>query len=502
MDSDGNSAVQVVREVQVAPQSFVVSLSTSSIQADEIVSVVLNVNNLPTFGEKIIIKQIFDTNDNGLVDTGEPLLRLVTVVDGFVSANPNVAMDTDGLADGNLQVAIPFEDLIDVTHVSDTHLIQVTSGVEVAVAELQIGAPSVQLQTVSGVVTDGVTSVSGAIISLQDPWGRTIAMTVAGVSGGYQIEVPEAGDYLIVATADDLGFNQAAASPITVNATDHLILSDIVLITGVRSVSGQVYDLVGSDGIEGVRVIASSSDHLATAMTDTNGDYSLMLPDGDYQITLQSVGTGNPAAKGFINAQPLEVSVAGDLIGLDFGLDPGDVLVSGRVSDFISSPVAGVTVAAYSALSGVPVAAAVTDANGDYSLAITTGSNWIIGIADERGQVLGIVGTFIDGFDTAVNSLTGNDLTLASIDSWIAGTVTDQTVTALKDVVVTIQDDSVTYRAVATTAADGTYNLGVFAGGWQADAQVEDYGFNDITPVPVVAVGDGTVTVDFTGIID
>jgi len=123
------------------------------------------------------------------------------------------------------------------------------------------------------------------------------------------------------------------------------------------TLQGTVTDAGTSNPISGAHVSVAPLG--ASTVTDANGNYSLILPAGTYDVTASAFGYQSQTANGVVITD-------GGTTTQDFALQqaPSHSL-SGTVSDDSNNPVPGATVT----ILGTPIPPETTDANGHYSFA-------------------------------------------------------------------------------------------------------------------------------------
>ncbi len=478
------------------------AMTPSHVAGDYQGSVLLNITNLSSAGSATLVEQYVDVNHNGIIDAGDYPIRSFSVTDGLSSANQNVQGDEDGVANGSVTTSLNYFLTSDLYHAPGNYLVRVTNGTNVVTAPFTVTPPATS-QGISGVVTDGTNPIAGAMVRLLDKWQRTIAFAIADASGQYTVGVKNPGDYLLAPAAYGYATPAASIVPVTLAAGQNIVNNSLTLAAGTFHVAGQVKDFASGTGIAGVWVEAKGATYSGVAVTDSNGNYDLLLPGGSYAIAASADVNGPaPFAKGYAvyAKQPVSVTLTADTTGQDIALPKGTVTVSGQVLDQLGQGVAGVPVQGriWSTIDPRdPVSLGVTDGNGNYNLGLYGADNWNIFLSDAAAQTSGYLGTIIRDYSTNTGSPSGNNLTAHPITAWVKGTVKDANGNLLADVAVKLHNADASQVAIVRTAADGTYRLGAYAGDWQVTALTADKG---LYPVPerTVTLADGqSVTVDF-----
>lgn len=139
--------------------------------------------------------------------------------------------------------------------------------------------------------SDRSTAIPGAVITVYS--GSTLVSTSnADANGNYSISLPE-GNYTVKITSSGyIEFRSYA----TVIANSNTYMETFLMIQGSSgqsgTASGQVYNSLTGEGLSGVRLAfkkdwnntSSSATTVATATTDSSGNYSVNLPIGNYTV--------------------------------------------------------------------------------------------------------------------------------------------------------------------------------------------------------------------------
>ena len=497
-DQAGNKSNASVSIVFTPPLS--VTLSPATITSGNQGGVVLSIKNITTAGSGVFVEQFVDANQNGVIDAGDCVIRSFKLTDGSASANPNVQGDEDGAANSAIVSTLNYSLLNDLYHAPGQYIFRVTSGNNVATVPFTVTAVN-QPQSIAGIVTANSVPVPGAFIQLADNWSRTVAFTLADANGLYTINVPNAGNYLVTPLA--YGYVAGMArTPVSVTAGQTVTGNNLIMTPGVFQVTGQLIDSSTGTGIDGVWIKATNSTANGVAISGSDGSYGLLLPAGSYVITPTADPTlPNPSAKGYLGFNNLttNINVTADISGTTLPLPQGNSLISGTVSTGQGNQVQGIPVQGMIPASSdprVPVVYGVTNADGNYALAITTGNNWNIALQDSSAQILCYIGTSIGNYSTTNNSPTGNDLTAYPITAWVQGTVTDSNNNLVAGADMWLRNGDSSILSMLATAIDGAYWMGTFAGNWWIDDVTHNKG-NQTLEQAVTLADAQTVTADF-----
>ncbi|MFD3485520.1 MFS transporter [Streptomyces sp. NPDC058665] len=236
-------------------------------------------------------------------------------------------------------------------------------------------------------------AVARAAITLITPGGRQLGRAVAGDDGGYTVDAPEAGSYVLIASAD--GF-QPQAVTVTVGAEP---LAYDILLAGTSGLTGSVRSEESDTPVEGAMVIVTDvrGDVLATGKSTDQGEFAFgeLLP-GSVTVAVNATGF-RPLAL------PVEIGAQG-VTRVEAVLRAG-ALVQGTVragADRRPLPDARVT---------------LIDAAGNVVATATTGDDGAYGFADLDAGEYTVIAT---GYPPAAGTLTvagsgidGHDIELA-----------------------------------------------------------------------------------------
>ncbi|MFD4767066.1 MFS transporter [Streptomyces niveus] len=243
---------------------------------------------------------------------------------------------------------------------------------------------------VHGVVRGGEGGgVPRAAVTLISPAGRQLGRAVAGDDGGYTLDAPESGSYVLIASAD--GFQPQAAT-VAVGAEP---LAYDILLAGTGGLTGSVRGAEGDTPVEGAMVVVADvrGDVLATGKSGPGGEFAFaeLLP-GSVTVAVNATGF-RPLAL------PVEIGAQG-VTRVEAVLRSG-ALVRGTIragADRRPLPDARVT---------------LIDAAGNVVATATTGDDGVYGFADlDAGEytvmatgyppvagALTVAGSGVDGHD-------------------------------------------------------------------------------------------------------
>lgn len=497
MNSYGGTTIKSVTVTYTA--GLAVSVSPAFITADQTVPMHVAIHNVPAQTGEILVEQFVDANRNGVMDTGDYVIRSFKVTDGASSNSPNIQGDEDGTVDSAITTTLRYDLASDVYHAPGSYIVKVTAGVDSASASFTV-KPGSQMQTVSGMVLNGSTPVPGAIVRLLDKWKRHVSWAVADDSGTYVAVIKQPGDYLLLPVM--YGYT-GTAMPVSLSAGQSIANLQLTITPGTYHVSGHVMDNVSGSGIPGVWVQADGNAASGVSITNDSGAYELLLPAGQYSLNahpgLTEPGSYSKGYTGYDN-QPLNVTIGGDMSGNDIPLKIGDIHASGRILDPNGAPVTGIPVKAKirTAIDKTePVSYGISDSSGNYSVSLFESANWDITLDNSTAQALGYIGNSRRDLSTSAGPLNNNDLTVYPITAWVQGTVKTSQDQPLSGVEVTLRNADSSIVVSTVSAQNGTYRLGAFAGNWFVDALTENKGTHPVSEQSLALTDTQTASLDF-----
>lgn len=497
-DPAGNETSRSVTISYLPPPQLAVSLSRVAMGKEEATDLVMTLSNVDP-GSDVFVEELIDVNANGVPDSDEPVIRRFKLRDGLISNDPNYLGDEDGAADGSIITTLNYQFVKDVFHTPGSHLFQVTAGLVVKKTQLLVERESGQ-QSIQGFVLDDLSRpVSGAILQLIDKWGRPVDYGHSEENGGYYLPVAESGEYRVVPYAAGFVCNKNL-TPMTSVGSGVAISQNLFLTAAAYQIAGTIKNSETASGIPGVRVRAENDLYVGSALSNFSGEYLLALPQGDYDLYVDSFTTDGPSAKQYLGSvRPiLNVVVAGDSSGHDIALHPSTVLYRGKVTGQFQDGISGAPVQGRINDGSGLVAHAVTDANGNYALGLINIDSWLVSLVDSAAQGVGYVGNRPAPVTAGSGVYVINDLAIYPIDAWVTGTVVDSNNQTVAKVPVELSNSATGVVVEGTTATDGTYRLGVHNGEWDVAIHAEVLGYEPMASEQAIATLGQTAVVDFT----
>ncbi|WP_051314637.1 carboxypeptidase regulatory-like domain-containing protein [Alteribacter aurantiacus] len=311
------------------------------------------------------------------------------------------------------------------------------------------------------VIQGTTTGIAGATVIVRNRADLFVGRAITDPNGFFVIENMPSGFFTI--TADSEGFgSQSVGIQLLPNETTRVTLE---LSETIGSVAGGVINLDTGEDLAGVTISIRNFQNVLIRRVITNdlGEFLIEgLAPGTYLISADLQG---------FSTQILSVFVLGNQTSVaSFALVPDPFTISGRVTAN-GTPIAGATVRARDAVSGLIIAADITDDNGEYFLnGLAAGTYFIVATAPGFGAAVQEV-SGVRGESLIVN------LQLSLQASNVVGVVEDAvTGQLLSNVRVTIirPDGTVLLRVV--TDENGFYEiLGFLPGTYTLVFFREDY---------------------------
>ncbi len=450
-----------------------------------------------TNGETVLLERAIDANANGSVDAGELLVQSFRVTDGRVTSfggvrDMNIAGDEDGTANGQINAVIYLSAAPEFGRGASSYTIRLSSPTSrfSSVTQPFTVTQTAYAQRITGTVTSGGAPVTNAAVALLIPVGddiQFIAATFTDSAGNYSLNAAAGGGYLVLAAKPGYVSDLTAAPMVTLNS-GQVLTTNLTLIASTRTISGNVSDGATGNGIAGLQLFLQSDNNTLTfAFTDANGNFTAPVVSDRWKIdisdfSLSQIGYLRPQNKPRIDA------TTGNISGVSIPLARETALIYGHLRNSTNAPLAGISFSCNDGNNQFQ-ANATTDANGYYSVGVTAGS-WYVG-ADNRNPAL--AGYLVQGTNVTVSADQAIQVNFIALraTAHLLGRVTDPGGLPISDLTILAFTQS-GGSSSATTAPDGSFDLGVFGGNWTV--QLETSGAaqrNLIGPTLAFTVTDG-----------
>ena len=440
-------------------------------------------------GDTVVVQKFLDANGNGVIDAADWLAQQFTLTDGQAGmviggvTNFNVPGDTDTTAgqitanlnflNGDLTQNIVGKYLFKLSSPSG-HFTPLTNSFSVT------NLPYAQKFTGNVIISGTSTTAPNAVVLLfppprpghNGPGGSPLAGTVANNSGSYSIPAPP-GTYMPAAFKSNYMVN-FAASPVLTLSSGQAVTTNLTMTSATSSISGEVVDANASSvRLPGVMVtVGSDNGFIGITLTDTNGNFTLGVQSGQWNISADDTTL---IVHGYVGLQN-GTDVNAGATGVTLAVPKATALFYGSVMDNLGNPMPGIDVYANDENNSLYEADAYTDTNGRYVAAVLGGLGgnhpWWLGVSSDSSPTNYIFS--VPAFDQngGMNIGTGQavlaNFTALLVTSQITGRVQDSSGNPIGGVGVWANAtiNSVDFTVYVDTDANGNYSLNVGNGNW------------------------------------
>jgi hypothetical protein len=456
------------------------NISPSSTTTNYTGLITFTIGSVPS-GQTVIVEDYADLNNNGTVDASDMLVGSFRVTDGQALSiggvrDTNVPGDEDGVANGQIQAVLHARVQGEIATLSGKFLLRVSpvsGGFTPVTASLTITQPPLP-QGVTGQVTANGSPVPAAIVLLLNPGASGLATGALADSTGHFTLNAAPGTYPLGALTSNFAFGSDAAPQVTITA-GHTTTQNLSLSGTDRTISGRVTDAVSAAGVPGVQIGAGAYDQGTATMVsaDANGNFTAHASTAlstQWELDLSRWGC---AMLGYLTppTPPIDIS-GGNLSGVAVQLTKISALIYGNLKDSHNTPLSGIEVEAKLGGSGRNARGfGRTDDNGNYVLGVTGGSWSVAPSSDDPG----LVGYIVSGQD--VDVVDGQALSINFVAqvpcAHLRGHVINDTGAPVGNVSV-IACQGAGACPSATTASDGSFDIGIGAGTWNVFVSSDD----------------------------
>ena len=211
-------------------------------------------------------------------------------------------------------------------------------------------------KTVTGVVTDAVTSAAIEGASVKFAAGEKEFTATTDADGKYSVELTPGVAYTMTVEAENYSSYEYEISEL-----GEVLTFNAALTLAPKTVSGTITDEVTGAAIEGATVTFTAGENVYTTSTDAEGKYSVEIVDvyPAYTMTVE--------AESYDDYEN-EIGVLADQLTFDAAIRLSAKTISGTVTDAVTS--AAIEGATVTFTAGENVYSAVSDADGKYSVEI------------------------------------------------------------------------------------------------------------------------------------
>jgi hypothetical protein len=383
------SGMLVSLSIPVGAATFVISPST--VPNLSLGAISLQIGGL-TNGESVLIERFLDSNGNGVIDAGEPLVQSFTLTDGRVASiggvrNRNIPGDDDLLSNGQISSALNFQAGPEFSRGSSTQLLRMSSptGRFSPVQQTLTVTQSVLAQQITGTVSSGGIGVPFAPVGLLMQVGTDnefISATIADSAGNFVLYVTN-GTYQVIGFKHGYIGNFSTSPLVTIAGANTNVL--VPLSAASLNLSGNVTDADTSLGLSGFQFFATSGNNDYTAFfSDAQGNFSIPINTGKWKIEPSDFSA---LLGGYFRLQTKpSVSIGTvDVTGMNVPLTKGTAMIFGSLKT--DQNVALPAVRLFGSDSGnLFQSTCYTDTNGNFFLPANA-STWYFGV-DGQGAGL------------------------------------------------------------------------------------------------------------------
>ena len=490
-----------------------VVLSQSSIENNYVGPIDLTITGLGSVGQSVVIEEFFDANANGTIDSADLLVRKFNVTDGVVTSiagqrNLNIPGDEDGVADQQIKTRLLYSPGEIVGRIPGQYIFRVAAASGPVftpfTAILVVTQHNYGGSGISGQVTGGSPQLGSIVLFVTGSGGgkEIVAITGTDATGNYSLNLPP-GNYQAIGVKAGFVQNLATAPVVTVASGIFSTNQTVTLTASQRTIAGTVRDagslplVVGVPGLA-LQGSASNSGFVAITFTDANGNFLLDATAEPWKLQGAEVEIAQHGFVGFKSTEPS----SGSVTGFNIDLPRVTSLIYGSVKTPASVPVPFIDIS--SNTNGLPnyKTAAVSDANGNYTLGVTIGA-WQVQ-ARAPGFLVQQQTVVVNNNATAVLQ----DLVAHPITAHLRGQIRDNLNQPVPNLPIIAVDPTLNgnngINSFATSDASGNFDLGVYGGGgaisktWQLQVLITNNGpQNYVGTSPTFAVVDN---VDQNGI--
>src|SRR5438093_6531704 len=361
------------------------SVSPSTVTNDFNGKITLTISNLPTPGRTVIVERYADFDNDGVVDSSEPIIQSFRVTDGQVPLiggvrNLNAPGDEDGAVDGKIRAELfspgPDGTLDRLAGNFIYKISDVTLGGFAPVTQRFTIRQKTRSQGVTGKVTAASTGLplAGTIVVLLVQNGPASVGAMTDLNGDFTIHSAP-GDFIIAALRPGYVVDSTTTA-VTIN-TNQFATKNVALSNGTFTVSGRVVDADSGDGIPGNFIFGDTeSGQFAAGSTDSSGRYSFAVTPGPWDIRPNQ---NQVALQGYVGLnERAATNVTSNISNLDFALPKATALIYGRILDDSNRPIWGVEMRADERTQNYQASGRSYPTNADYAIGVVAGM-WYVG---------------------------------------------------------------------------------------------------------------------------
>ncbi len=424
-------------------------------------NIVISISGL-TNRESVILERYLDLNNNGVVDTNEPMTQHVLLTDGLAASvagvrNINVPGDEDSKTNGTITVNLPFTAAPEADRIIGSFRFRLSSPTSRFTAlEKPFAVTQTPLsQSVTGTVFATGLPFTNAIVTLSSHEQGFVCGAVADAAGHYALSALP-GVYQISAfkpgasqVGNQVDVSLSASNTVTLNLTNS---------ASTRTLSGHLKSTSGA-GIPGVQVFLTSSKGQAmAAFSDKSGNFSIPVNPDQWSIAPSAIGLSK---LGYMTlAANATVDTTGTNATTALSVPGVTSLIYGTLS---SATGVGIPAVRISASDSTHKGTGVTDTNGNYVIGVADGY-WPCQPEVPSLKQAGFLG------QTAYAFLMGNDVSrqdfqVQPITARLLGQVVQDNGNPVRGLAITALSYG-EFASSAVTDGNGDYDMSVCGDTW------------------------------------
>ena len=334
------------------------------------------ISNMPT-GDTVVVQKFGDVNANGVIDAGDVLVQQFNLTDGQAGmviggvTNINVPGDlnsTTGAVTATLN--FPGGEFTQSIIGKYGFILSSPVGHFTPITNFFIVTNFPYAQTITGNVVSNGASVAvpyATVVLFPAPrpghdLGTPVGGTVANNLGVYTIHVPT-GTYVPLPFQSNYVASYAAAPVLTLTNGQN-ISTNLTMTVATASISGKIVDANNSGiGLPGLFVPANNSSYfIASGNTDTNGNFTIRVTSGSWQLDGGPQGLALHGYVAYNNGTNVNAGTTG-FVGAFY---QATALFYGKVKDDSGNPLPGIAIGANDSYNSIFYSDGYSDANGRY----------------------------------------------------------------------------------------------------------------------------------------
>jgi hypothetical protein len=434
--------------------------------------ITLNVGGL-TNHEQVQVRKFIDADGNGVADPGDPLVDSFKISDGGAMViggitNLSVPFDSNS-ATGAITTTISIAPPRSLENLVGQFVFQVSSptgNFSPVTATLTITNASLA-QSLNGVVYSGVAPMPHAVVAILTPQGdgaRWVTGVIADNTGHYRATVPP-GTYMLMPTWPGYFTDRSLGAQVTLT-NGMSATNDLFLTNGIVTISGTVYDAGNSNGLGGVLMPIEGGNFFAITFTDTNGFFTAGVAPASWKVKVEADAV---AQRAYVTpGDNIQVdTTTGSVANVNFALSKGNALIYGTFTNAAGGFMANVGFSAQDN-SNQYKGSGITDANGNYFVAVLGGSTWFCNPDNSDPALAGYIVSSSSNTNVSVGQAVRANLVALAATAQISGHVQDRLGNPIVGIGIIggANIGGIDFSTFMDTDSSGNYSMSAGAGTW------------------------------------